>query len=78
MQIKDIDQHRPIFKLMAGCLPQFVVYVDRIDADRLKFSMGRSIEMTVFHRNRDPRIVEGDRILIDIDSGDIKRLVIES
>ncbi len=76
MRIKDIEQHRPILKLLAGRLPECVVMVSRIDNARMVFSMGTSIEMTVYYEDRDPKVFEGERILINIESGMIYPITI--
>lgn len=71
MRIKDIEQHRPILELGGGRLSECVVVVSRIDNTRMVFSMGTSIEMTVHYEDRDPKVLEGERILINIESGKI-------
>ena len=76
MKIKDVERHHPVLKLLAGYMTEVVVTVNRIDTERrLSFSMGRTIEMTVeYESDYDNGVQPGSRILIDIDTGEIRRI----
>ncbi len=76
MKIKDVERHHPVLKLLAGYMTEVVVTVSRVDTERrLSFSMGRTIEMTVeYEGDYDNGVQPGSRILIDIDTGEIRRI----
>lgn len=76
MKIKDVERHHPLLKLLAGYMTEMVVTVNRVDTERrLSFSMGRTIEMTVeYEGDPDSGVQPGSRILIDIDTGEIRRI----
>ncbi len=76
MKIKDVERHHPLLKLLAGYMTEMVVTVNRVDTEkRLSFSMGRTIEMTVEYEGEpDSGVQSSSRILIDIETGEIRRI----
>lgn len=79
MRIKDIEHHHPILKLLAGYMSEVVVLVNEISTEnRLSFSMGRTIEMTVEYEGPYTSAIQpGARILINIEDGSIARVHLE-
>lgn len=69
MNVKDLEHHQPILKILAKEKDTFEAYIDRVDGKNVVFQVDNSIQMAVEVEGDGLDLKAGNQIMVNVETG---------